>query len=58
MNMPSPNASAKASAISSRLTAVTFSRKLDLKMSLNVIVPSPFILNYSIVPHKKHLLFQ
>ncbi len=34
---PIPNAKMSASAISSRLTLVTFSRKLDLKMSWNVI---------------------
>ena len=36
--MPSPKASASAIAISSMLTLVMFSRKLDLKMSLNVMI--------------------
>ena len=41
MNRPTPNDSANAMSMSGRLTAVTFSRKLDLKISLKLIMFPP-----------------
>ena len=42
MNSPRPKARVSASAMSSRLTPPMFSRKLDLKISCNVMIFSPY----------------
>ena len=46
MNSPTPKARTIASAMSSRLTALTFSRKLDLKMSLKLMSVYSFVSYY------------